>query len=100
MKFGGDIHQTRVKIAHFRLQKFSVDFRSIFFFVVFERAPQDAVPVRLTGTAVFNALSNKKKISEIMSYGGRVLLEMRPRTHLLRKTRNKFFKYRFFKKTL
>jgi hypothetical protein len=31
------------------------------FFVVFERAPQDAVPVRLTDTAVFNALSNKKK---------------------------------------
>jgi hypothetical protein len=37
------------------------------------------------GAAVFHALSNKKKIFDIMSYYGGMPLEMRRRTHVLRR---------------
>ena len=50
--------------------------------------------------AVFHALSNKKNMFDIMTNFGRMLLEMRCRTHLLRKTRNKFFEISDFPKNI
>ena len=47
--------------------------------------------------AVFHALSNKK-MSDIITNFDRMPLEMRRRTHLLRKTPNKFFEISAFRK--
>ena len=49
---------------------------------------------------VFHALSNKKKMSDIMTNFGRMPLEMRRRIHLLRKTPSKFFEISDFRKNI
>jgi hypothetical protein len=54
----------------------------------------------LRAPAVFDALSNKKKISGFIFYCGGVILQIRRKTHVLRKTQNKFLKGQLYRNML